>query len=92
MEIPSIHSTQLYSQAAHLRRPGVKFFETESPKTARDQVTISNDAQNRLKALETLNSILDLKKNCIPALSLHSPQALGEMMNVLSARGIAGLR
>jgi len=53
---------------------------------------MSTDAQNRLKALETLNSILYLKKNSMPALSLHSPQALGEMMSVLSAKGIAGFR
>ena len=90
MEIPSIHSTQLYSQAAQVRRPGIKLIETDAPKTARDTVNISTDAENRWKALNTLNSILDLDKTNPPPLSLHSAQALGEMLKSLTSRGIIG--
>lgn len=73
-----------------MRRPGIKFIETDPQKTARDTVNISNEAQNRWKALNTLNSILDLDKGTVPPLSLHSAQALGEMLKTLTSRGIIG--
>jgi hypothetical protein len=90
MEIPSIHSTQLYSQAALVRRPGIKSIENQPPKTARDTVNISTEAHNRWKALDTLNSLLDLGKSDVSVLSLHSAQALGEMLKALASRGVIG--
>ena len=91
MEIPSIHSTQLYSQAAHQRRPGIKQTQTEPQKSASIIVNISDKAENRWRALESLNAILELNQTTAPVLSLHSAQALGKMMQTLSKRGIIGL-
>ena len=90
MEIPSIHSTQLYSQAARKRRPGVKFSETKPQESARDSVQISDKAQKRWKALDTLNSLLDLRHQEAPILSLHSAEAVGKMLQTLASRGIVG--
>ena len=90
MEIPSIHSTQLYTQAARERRAGVKFTATEPQESARDRVQISKKAQSRWKALDTLNSILDLNQTSVPLLSLHSAEAVGKMLQTLAGRGIVG--
>ena len=90
MEIPSIHSTQLYTQAARERRAGVKFTETEPQGSARDRVQISDKAQNRWKALDTLNNLLDLDKGNTSLLSLHSAEAVGKMLQTLASRGIVG--
>ena len=90
MEIPSIHSTQLYTQAARKRRAGVKFTQTVPQETARDSVKISDKAQSRWKALDTLNSLLDLDKPQNSLLSLHSAEAVGKMLKTLSNRGIIG--
>ena len=90
MEIPSIHSTQLYSQAARKRRPGVKYTETEPQRSVRDSVQISDKAQKRWKALDTLNSLLDLGQENTPLLSLHSAEAVGKMLQTLASRGIVG--
>ena len=89
MEIPSIHSTQLYSQAARERRPGIKFTETVPQESARDTVQISDKAQIKWKALDTLNNILDLDKTT-DVLSLHSAAAVGQMLKTLANRGIVG--
>ena len=90
MEIPSIHSTQLYTQAARERRAGVKFTQTVPQEAARDSVKISDKAQNRWKALDTLNNLLDLEKTKSSFLSLHSAEAVGKMLKTLSSRGIIG--
>ena len=90
MEIPSIHSTQLYTQAARERRAGVKFTQTVPQESARDTVQISDKAQQRWKALDTLNHLLDLDKQKGAILSLHSAEAVGKMLQTLTNRGIIG--
>ena len=90
MEIPSIHSTQLYTQAARERRAGVKFKQTVPQESARDSVQISDKAQQRWKALDTLNNLLDIDNNKSTLLSLHSAEAVGKMLQVLTSRGIVG--
>ena len=90
MEIPSIHSTQLYTQAARERRAGVKFTQTVPQESARDTVQISDKAQNRWTALDTLNNLLDLDNKKTAILSLHSAEAVGKMLQTLSSRGIVG--
>ena len=90
MEIPSIHSTQLYSQAARERRPGVKFDATEPQRNTRDSVNISDKAQSRWKAMDALNNILNLGQKKTSVLSLHSAEAVGKMLQTLASRGIIG--
>ena len=90
MEIPSIHSTQLYSQAARKRRPGVKFNAIEPQRDTRDRVKISDQAQNRWKAMDALNHILDLDQKKTNVLNLHSAAAVGKMLQTLASRGIVG--
>ena len=51
---------------------------------------ISDKAQKRWKALDTHNSLFDLRHQEAPILSLHSAEAVGKMLQTLASRGIVG--